>query len=64
MKAHEGPADGDGGGAKAVRERRVPEWEGVRTLLTSWNAPESGVLRGAAEQLLESPEALSEALRP
>ncbi|WP_164495892.1 hypothetical protein [Streptomyces sp. ADI95-16] len=47
-----------------MRERRVREWEGVRTLLTSWNAPESGVLRGAAEQLPESPEALSGALRP
>ncbi|EDX25514.1 hypothetical protein [Streptomyces sp. Mg1] len=51
-------------GAKAVRERRVPEWEDVRTLLTSWDAPESGVLRGAADQLLESLEAFSEALRP
>ncbi|MCJ1678212.1 FUSC family protein [Streptomyces sp. APSN-46.1] len=51
-------------GAKAVRERRVPEWDGVRTLLTCWDAPESGVLRGAAEQLLESLEEVSEALRP
>ncbi|MFI5618182.1 FUSC family protein [Streptomyces sp. NPDC051567] len=50
--------------AKAVRERRVPEWGGVRSLLATWEAPETGVLRGAAEQLLDSLEEVSAALRP
>ncbi|WP_405980063.1 FUSC family protein [Streptomyces sp. NBC_00158] len=53
-----------GAGAKAVRERRVPRWDGVRELLADWEAPEPGVLRGAAEQLLESLDEVSEALRP
>ncbi|MEU8776330.1 FUSC family protein [Streptomyces sp. NPDC048606] len=51
-------------GAKAVRERRVPRWEGLRALRASWDAPEPGVLRGASEQLLEALDELSEALRP
>ncbi|MFD7259909.1 FUSC family protein [Streptomyces sp. NPDC059874] len=51
-------------GAREVRERRVPCWDGVRTVLADWDAPESGVLRGAAEQLLESLDEVSEALRP
>ncbi|MFJ3840262.1 FUSC family protein [Streptomyces sp. NPDC090054] len=51
-------------GARAVRERRVPEWDDVRSLLADWNAPESGVLRGAAEQLLESLDEVTEAFRP
>ncbi|MET9320890.1 FUSC family protein [Streptomyces sp. NPDC003038] len=51
-------------GAKAVRERRVPRWDGVRDLLSDWDAPESGVLRGAAEQLLDPLDQVSEALRP
>ncbi|MEU8460579.1 FUSC family protein [Streptomyces sp. NPDC029003] len=50
-------------GAKAVRERRVPEWDGVRELLPEGDAPGSGVLRGAAEQLLDALDELSEALR-
>ncbi|WP_405491546.1 FUSC family protein [Streptomyces sp. NBC_00096] len=51
-------------GAKAVRERKVPEWDGVRAVLAGWDAPEQGVLHGAAGQLLESLEEVSEALRP
>ncbi|MCY0952730.1 FUSC family protein [Streptomyces sp. H27-S2] len=51
-------------GAKAVRERRVPQWDGVRALLTAWDTPASGVLRGAAEQLVDSLDEVSEALRP
>ncbi|MGW6705169.1 FUSC family protein [Streptomyces sp. NPDC054956] len=51
-------------GAKAVRERGVPEWEEVRAVLAGPDAPEPGVLRGAAEQLLESLDEVSEALRP
>ncbi|WP_328300082.1 FUSC family protein [Streptomyces sp. NBC_00435] len=50
-------------GAKAVRERKVPEWDAVRAVLADWEAPEEGVLRGAAGQLLESLEEVSEALR-
>ncbi|MFD9675814.1 FUSC family protein, partial [Streptomyces sp. NPDC059981] len=50
-------------GAKAVRERRVPEWDGVRELLPEGDAPGSAVLRGAAEQLLDALDELSEALR-
>ncbi|MFE2167864.1 FUSC family protein [Streptomyces sp. NPDC059447] len=51
-------------GAREVRERRVPCWDGVRTVLAEWDAPRPGVLRGAAEQLLESLDEVSEALRP
>ncbi|MFE3762670.1 FUSC family protein [Streptomyces sp. NPDC059104] len=51
-------------GAKAVRERRVPEWDGVRGLLPDGNAPGTAVLRGAGEQLLEALDEVSEALRP
>ncbi|MEU9036869.1 FUSC family protein [Streptomyces sp. NPDC048352] len=51
-------------GAGAVRERRVPRWDGVRELLADAEAPGPGVLRGAAEQLLGSLEEVSEALRP
>ncbi|MGT2529088.1 FUSC family protein [Streptomyces nojiriensis] len=51
-------------GAKEVRERRVPCWDGVRTVLAEWDAPRPGVLRGAAEQLLGSLDEVSEALRP
>ncbi|MFE2147520.1 FUSC family protein, partial [Streptomyces sp. NPDC059456] len=51
-------------GAKAVRERRVPRWDGVRALLAEWDAPAAGVLRGAAGQVLESLEEVSRALLP
>ncbi|MBT2476884.1 FUSC family protein [Streptomyces sp. ISL-94] len=51
-------------GAKAVRERRVPCWDGVRAVLADWDAPAAGVLRGAAEQLLGSLDEVSDALRP
>ncbi|MFG2875019.1 FUSC family protein [Streptomyces sp. NPDC048337] len=51
-------------GAKAVRERRVPCWDPVRAVLADWEAPGSGVLRGAADQLLGSLDEVSEALRP
>ncbi|MFB7182056.1 FUSC family protein [Streptomyces sp. NPDC056257] len=51
-------------GAKAVRERRVPQWDGVREVLADWEASQPGVLRGAAEQLLDSLDEVSEALRP
>ncbi|MGE7391330.1 FUSC family protein [Streptomyces sp. NPDC004126] len=53
-----------GAGAKAVRERRVPQWDGVRELLADWEAPGPDVLRGAAGRLLESLDEVSEALRP
>ncbi|MFB6477593.1 FUSC family protein [Streptomyces virginiae] len=51
-------------GAKAVRERRAPRWEGVRAVLAEWGAPERTVLRGAAAQLLEALDEVSEALTP
>lgn len=51
-------------GAKAVRERRVPCWDAVRVVLADGDGPGPGVLRGAAEQLLESLDEVSEALRP
>lgn len=51
-------------GAKAVRERRVPDWEGVRAALADGDTPDPGVLRGAARQLLDSLEQVSDALRP
>ncbi|CAM5530049.1 hypothetical protein SAVIM338S_04099 [Streptomyces avidinii] len=50
-------------GAKAVREREVPRWDGVRAVLAGREAPAPGVLLGAAEQLLDSLEEVSEALR-
>ncbi|MFD9301846.1 FUSC family protein [Streptomyces sp. NPDC060048] len=50
-------------GAQAVRARRVPDWEEVRAVLADWDAPDPGVLRAAAEQLLESLDEVSEALR-
>ncbi|GHB69443.1 fusaric acid resistance protein [Streptomyces cirratus] len=52
-------------GAKAVRERRVPQWREVPAVLADpgWEAEESGVLRAAAQQVLEALEELSEALR-
>ncbi|MFG2619022.1 FUSC family protein [Streptomyces sp. NPDC048507] len=51
-------------GAQAVRERRVPEWDGVRGLLPEGDAPGAAVLRGAVEQLLDALDEVSEALRP
>ncbi|MFH7595966.1 FUSC family protein [Streptomyces racemochromogenes] len=52
-------------GARAVRERRVPEWEEVRALLDGGNrVPASGVVRQAAERLLDSLDEVSRALRP
>ncbi|MGV2918211.1 FUSC family protein [Streptomyces alfalfae] len=51
-------------GAKAVRERRVPEWDAVRTALAEWDGegvPDRVVRRGAG-LLLEALEDLSEAL--
>ncbi|ARE75366.1 FUSC family protein [Streptomyces sp. NPDC059558] len=53
-----------GAGAKAVRERRVPQWDEVRAVLADWGAPGQGVLRGAAPQLLDSLDEVSEALHP
>ncbi|MGC5365214.1 FUSC family protein [Streptomyces sp. DT24] len=61
-------------GAKAVRERRVPEWDAVREVLVQWDAEEAeeradGVersdplLRNGAEQLLEALEEFSRGLR-
>ncbi|MEU9235072.1 FUSC family protein [Streptomyces subrutilus] len=49
-------------GAKAVRERRVPEWEEVRAVLADGDGP--GPLREAGEHLLESLDEVSRALRP
>lgn len=51
-------------GAKAVRERRVPRWDEVGAVVTEWDVPGAGVLRGAAEQLLDSLDEVSNALRP
>ncbi|MFI1649171.1 hypothetical protein ACH4XT_19830 [Streptomyces avidinii] len=51
-------------GAEAVRERRVPQWDEVRAVLADRRGPEQGVLRGAAAQLLDSLDEVSEALRP
>ncbi|MEV6955189.1 FUSC family protein [Streptomyces sp. NPDC051183] len=65
-------------GARAVRERRVPQWDGVRELLAGDDGDDgggedgdgaratagAGVLRGAARQVLESLDEVSEALRP
>ncbi|MFI7357395.1 FUSC family protein [Streptomyces avidinii] len=51
-------------GATAVRERRVPQWDEVRAVLADRRAPEQGILGGAAAQLLESLDEVSEALRP
>lgn len=36
-------------GAKAVRERRVPEWEAVREAVAHWDSEESGSHAAAAE---------------
>ncbi|MCX5195901.1 FUSC family protein [Streptomyces sp. NBC_00249] len=51
-------------GAEEVRERRVPRWEGLRALVTGPDTVEPGVLRGASQQLLDSLDEVSEALRP
>ncbi|MGR4884730.1 FUSC family protein [Streptomyces sp. LARHCF249] len=51
-------------GAKAVRERRVPEWDEVRAALADGVGPGPGLLKEAGEQLLGSLDELSEALRP
>ncbi|MCY0959376.1 FUSC family protein [Streptomyces sp. H27-H5] len=55
-------------GAKEVRERGVPRWERVRTLVADegapvWGAPDPGVLRAAGRQLLDALDEVSEALR-
>ncbi|MEV8530668.1 FUSC family protein [Streptomyces sp. NPDC051211] len=51
-------------GARAVRERRVPEWGVVRGVVTGWEVPGSAVLRNGAELLLAALDELSDALRP
>ncbi|MEU9146141.1 FUSC family protein [Streptomyces sp. NPDC048349] len=51
-------------GAKAVRERRVPEWDEVRAVLADGDGPGPGLLREAGEQLLHSLDEVSQALRP
>ncbi|WAL96981.1 FUSC family protein [Streptomyces sp. Je 1-369] len=51
-------------GAKALRERRVPKWEAVRTALEEWDGegvPDRVVRRGAG-LLLETLDELSDAL--
>ncbi|MFG3507654.1 FUSC family protein [Streptomyces sp. NPDC047821] len=51
-------------GARAVRERRVPAWDGVREALARWDAgtvPDP-VVRNGGRLLLEALDALSEAL--
>ncbi|NGO80189.1 FUSC family protein [Streptomyces sp. YC504] len=53
-------------GAKAVRERRVPDWKPVRECLENWDGegvPDRVVLRGA-RLLLDALEELSDALEP
>ncbi|MER5727372.1 FUSC family protein [Streptomyces sp. NPDC002138] len=49
-------------GARAVRERRIPEWDAVRDVLADPAGPPPGVLRSTAELLLESLEEVSAAL--
>ncbi|MET9377656.1 FUSC family protein [Streptomyces sp. NPDC002992] len=49
-------------GAKSVRERKVPDWDDVRTTLATWEPPEEPLLRKSAPLLLEALDALSEAL--
>ncbi|MFD4246668.1 FUSC family protein [Streptomyces sp. NPDC058525] len=51
-------------GAKAVRERRVPAWDEVRAVLADGDGPGPGLLREAGEQLLDSLDEVSQALRP
>ncbi|MFD3871208.1 FUSC family protein [Streptomyces sp. NPDC058623] len=51
-------------GARAVRERRIPDWEAVRRLTAESNAPESDALRAAAERLVDSLDDITDALRP
>ncbi|MEU9301373.1 FUSC family protein [Streptomyces sp. NPDC048269] len=51
-------------GATAVRERRIPRWDEVRAVLADGDLPEEGVLRAAAEQLLDSLDEVSNALCP
>ncbi|MEV7173118.1 FUSC family protein [Streptomyces sp. NPDC093224] len=53
-------------GARAVRERRVPRWDGVRAVLADpgWAGDGPEVLRGASRQLLTSLDGFSDALRP
>lgn len=53
-------------GARAVRERRAPQWGGVRAVLADpgWEARDPGVLRAAAQHVLEALEELSQALIP
>ncbi|MGP3686940.1 FUSC family protein [Streptomyces sp. IBSNAI002] len=51
-------------GAKAVRERRVPAWDEVRAVLADGDGPGPGLLREAGEQLLDSLDGVSLALRP
>ncbi|WP_369234178.1 FUSC family protein [Streptomyces sp. R21] len=57
-------------GAKAVRERRVPRWDAVRTALETWDSegiPDAVVRRGAGlllESLVELSEALDTAVPP
>ncbi len=53
-------------GAKAVRERRVPDWKPVRECLENWDGegvPDRVVLRGA-RLLLDALDELSDALQP
>ncbi|MBC9717886.1 FUSC family protein [Streptomyces sp. TRM66268-LWL] len=53
-------------GAKAVRERRVPDWRPVRECLENWDGegvPDRVVLRGA-RLLLDALDELSDALEP
>ncbi|MFF8610271.1 FUSC family protein [Streptomyces sp. NPDC015346] len=49
-------------GAKAVRERRVPDWDDLRTTLATWEPPRDPLLRKSAPLLLEALDALSRAL--
>ncbi|MCX4692551.1 hypothetical protein [Streptomyces sp. NBC_01408] len=42
----------------------MPQWDEVRALLAVWDAPDPGVLRGAADQLLHALDEVSEALHP
>ncbi|MBT2441049.1 FUSC family protein [Streptomyces sp. ISL-36] len=49
-------------GAKAVRERKVPDWDDVRTTIATWQPPSDPLLRKGASLLLTALDDLANAL--